>query len=247
MLKDQNDEAQGCLRQVLQIDPERDDARFRLAVLLIDGHLEGEAVPHLEYLQKRQPDRTQILVELARCYTVQGQYEQADTALSQVLAQDPNNREALAGRGKLYMQWERVEEAEKYLRLAVELDPGNYSARYQLYLCLSKLKKTEEADKQKARLETMEEDLRKLQKIVTERMQQNPNDPAVHYELAMISMKAGYGDEGVRWLHSCLKIDPYYPPAHKILATYYQRTGDLGRANFHMQMYQNSLTKPSKP
>jgi Tfp pilus assembly protein PilF len=71
-------------------------------------------------------------------------------------------------------------------------------------------------------------------------MQQNPYDPALHYETAMIYLHGGYLEEGVRWLKSCLKVDPNYGPAHKVLATYYQRTGDLGRSHYHMQMYQNA-------
>ncbi|HEV3143675.1 MAG TPA: tetratricopeptide repeat protein, partial [Gemmataceae bacterium] len=157
-LKDQNSEAREYLWQVLELDPQRDDARFRLAGLLIDAHEEATALPQLEHLRRLHPERTPILVELARCYTVLAQYENAEAVLSEALAREPNNREALAARGKLYMQWERVEEAEDYLRRAVELEPGNYSTRYQFFLCLSKLKKTDEADKTRARLETMEAD-----------------------------------------------------------------------------------------
>ena len=83
-----------------------------------------------------------------------------------------------------------------------------------------------------------------MQTIVTEKMQKNPNDPALHYEAAMITMRAGYVEEGVHWLQSCLKVDPNYAPAHKVLATYYQRVGDQGRFNYHRQMYQNNMRKP---
>ncbi|HLW67423.1 MAG TPA: tetratricopeptide repeat protein [Gemmataceae bacterium] len=243
-LKEQNAEARKCFGQVLELDPERADARFRLAGLLIDAHEESEALPHLEYLHALEPEKPQVLVELARCCTVLGRYDQADAALGQVLDREPANREALAARGKLYMQWDRVEEAEGYLRRAVELDPGNYPTRYQLYLCLSRLKKNTEAEETLARLEAMEADLRYLQKLVTERMQQNPNDPVLHYEAAMIYLRSGHVEEGVRWLKSCLKVDPNYAPAHKVLATYYQRTGDLGRSRYHSQMYKTAQPQP---
>ena len=243
-LKEQNAEARNCLWKVVELDPERADARFRLASLLIDAHEETEALPHLEYLHALHPERSPILVELARCYTVLGRNDQADAALTEVLDREPANREALAARGKLYMQEERLEEAESYLRQAVELDPGNYPVRYQLYLCLSKLKKNQEAEKTLARLESMEADMRKLQKLITERMQQYPNDPALHYEAAMIYLRAGRAEEGVRWLKSCLKIDPNYAPANKVLATYYQRTGDLARSHYHAQLYKSAQPQP---
>jgi tetratricopeptide (TPR) repeat protein len=244
-MADQSDDARTYFRQVLEMDPQRHDARFRLVSLLIDTHEEREALPQLEYLYAVQPDKTPIQVELVRCYTVLGRFEEAETAAGRVLAHEPNNREALAARGRLYMQWDRVEEAEPYLRQAVELDPGNYPTRWQLYLCLSKLKKTEEAEKTLVRLEAMEADIKKLQDLITRRMQETPNDPALHYEAAMCYLRGGYKEAGVRWLKSCLKVDPRYGPAHKVLATYYQRTGDLARSHYHLQMYKNSESKPN--
>jgi tetratricopeptide (TPR) repeat protein len=243
-MADQHDVARTYFRQVLEIDPQRHDARFRLVSLLIDAHEEREALPQLEYLNAAHPDKIPIQVELVRCYTVLGRYEEAEAAVGRALAREPNNRGALAARGKLYMQWDRVEEAEPYLRQAVELDPGNYPTRWQLYLCLSKLKKTEEAEKTLARLEAIEADIRNLQDLISRRMQETPNDPALHYEAAMCYLRGGYAEEGVRWLKSCLKVDPNYAPAHKVLATYYQRTEDLGRSHYHAQMYKNAQPQP---
>src|SRR5262249_51797624 len=51
-------EAMRAYRRVLELDPGRDDARLRLAELLVHAHQAAEAVEHMEQLYQRQPNNT---------------------------------------------------------------------------------------------------------------------------------------------------------------------------------------------
>ena len=57
-------------------------------------------------------------------------------------------------------------------------------------------------------------------------LQANPNDPAVHHQIATIALRAGQSVEALRWLESALRVDPGYLPAHQTLTRYYYATGN---------------------
>ncbi len=237
-LESRSAEAVADYRKVVQLDPENEDARLRLAADLLQGHEGGEALPHLEYLQKRRPDDPPVLMRLAQCRLLLGQTDEAKKILDDVLARQPRYPEALAMRGKLARQDGNLPEAEKWLREAVAADPGAYEARYHLYLCLNDQGKEAESKEQLARLNVMDEDLKEIQEIIGGKMQQTPNDPELHYKAGMIALRSGATEEGVRWLESALELDPKYAPAHKTLALYYQQIGDPGRAAHHSELAQ---------
>jgi tetratricopeptide (TPR) repeat protein len=222
-------------RRALTVDPELDEARIRLFNELMQLGLAEEAQPHLEYLCQRFPDNPMLQVHLARSRDRQGQMEEAEKILDAVLARHPNLAAALAERGKLAQRARQTEEAERYLRKAVQLEPGDHQANYQLWLCLDQNGKAEEARKVWDHMDQITEDMRVIQDIAATKMQRTPHDPALHYKVGMISLRAGSTEEGLRWLQSALKEDPAYAPAHLALANYYQRRGDLNRAAQHRQ------------
>jgi tetratricopeptide (TPR) repeat protein len=231
-------EAIANYRKAVELDPDNEDARLRLAADLLQDHEGGEALPHLEYLQKRRPEDARVLVRLVQCRLLLGQTDEAKRLLDGVLARQPHNPEALAMRGKLARQDGDLAEAEKWLREAVAADPGAYEARYHLYLCLNDQGKEADAKEQLARLNVMDEDNKEIQEIIGGKMQRTPNDPELHYKAGMIALRSGATAEGVRWLESALELDPKYAPAHKTLALYYEQIGDLGRAAQHNEMGQ---------
>jgi tetratricopeptide (TPR) repeat protein len=222
-------------RSALQIDPELEEARLRLCNALMGLGLTAEAGPHLKYLHQRMPDNLMVRVLLARVYDRAGETEAAEKLIDGVLARQPHFPPALAERGKLSLRANRGEEAEKALREAVALEPGDYSARYQLIRCLETLGKSEEAQREQTRWQQMEDDLKRIQEISTVRMEQNPHNPDLHYEAGMISLRAGAPSEALRWFQSALREDPNHAPTHKALMEYYQRMGDHARAREHRQ------------
>ncbi|HEY7309354.1 MAG TPA: tetratricopeptide repeat protein [Gemmataceae bacterium] len=229
-------------RRALTVDPQLDDARLRLSGALMNLDLTAEAQPHLEYLSRRFPANLMVQVYLARVEDRAGNAEEAVRILESVLARQPRFAPALAERGKLALRDGQAEQAEKWLREACDQEPGDYQAHYQLSLCLEKNGKTEEAQKEQAHLQQIEDDIKQIQQIVMGHMEAQPHDANLHYRVGMIALHAGSIEEALRWLHSALKEDPNHQPTHKALMEHYQRLGDFGRARAHRQ----KLTAPDK-
>ena len=222
-------------REALRVDPELDEARLRLCSGLMGLGLTTEAQPQLEYLHRRFPDNLMVQVLLARVYDRAGEQEKAEALVESVLARQPHFSPALIERGKFALRADRNEEAERALREAVALEPGDFQARHQLYLCLEKLGKSDEAQKEQERMQQIEDDLKEIQQISTVKMQQYPHDPELHYKAGMIALRAGSLAEALRWFQSALREDPHHVPTHKALAEHFQRIGDHVRAREHRQ------------
>jgi tetratricopeptide (TPR) repeat protein len=220
-------------RRVLAIDPKMEEARLRLCESLMHLGLTNEALPHLEYLSQRRPNNLKIQVYLARCYDRMERLDEAEQILTAILDRQPDYGPALAERGKLALRAGRTSEAEQWLRQAVERGPGDVQAHYQLALCLEMNGKAEEAQQVRAHLEEVEDDMRRIQDISKEKMQQSPHDPNLHYELGAIALRYGLVESGLRWLHRALKEDPKHVPTHKALMEYYQSIGAFARAAEH--------------
>jgi Tfp pilus assembly protein PilF len=221
--------------RVLQLDPEHDSARVQLAASLVEQRQYAEALPHLELLQQRQPSNWHALVLLARCQDFLGRQQEAEQLLDHVLAQAPHDAEALADRGRLALRQRQLADAEAWLRHALVHEAANYSARYHLLQCLLQQGKTAEARLQEQRLKQVEKDQKRFREIVTQEMSRKPHDADLFRELALIYLRKGDSEEGIRWLHNALKEDPMSVPLHRALAEYYQQVGNSARAAYHRQ------------
>jgi tetratricopeptide (TPR) repeat protein len=220
-------------RKALQLDPEHDEARRQLAGHLLEIAQAREALPHVNHLLRRRPDDPLLRVLLARCRSQLAQPDQAVAILDEVLARHPHLPEALAERGKLALDRGQPDKAEPLLREASQRDPTNFQVHHLLVRALRRNGKEKEARRLEKRTRQMEDDITRIQEIVTRQMQARPHDPALHYQVGMIALRAGSASQGLRWLHSALEEDPQYLPAHRALALYYQLAGSPGRAAYH--------------
>jgi predicted Zn-dependent protease len=236
-------EAVASFKRVLELDPQQDEARLHLARLLVDMAQPAEVLPHLEYLRRRQPGNLLIQVDLARCLDQLGRQAEAEQVLDEVLARSPDLAPALAERGRLALRADRPAEAEGYLFHAARVEPADYEIHYHLYLALKQNGKADEARAEQARLKHIEEDLAHIQDIVSVQMQRQPHNPDLHYEVGMISLRAGAVQEALRWFASALREDPYHAPTHRALAEYYDRMGEPGRASRHRDLWRQATAR----
>jgi tetratricopeptide (TPR) repeat protein len=229
-------EAITCYQQVLQIDPQHEEARLKLTADLLEQRAFADAVPHLEHLRQHQPDNLQALVRLAACRASLGQQDEAVRLLEVVLSRQPNFAPALAERGKIALADEEYAAAENWLRQAVVRNPSDQPARYSLVQCLRHMGKEEEAQLQEQQLHRLEVDLKRVGKIATRDMHQAPHNPALHCELGVLFLRNGLVDHGLQWLKSAVQKDARYTPAHQALADHYQRVGDAEHAEQHRRL-----------
>jgi tetratricopeptide (TPR) repeat protein len=219
-------------RRAVELAPERDDARWGLAVSLVEIGRYQEALTHLEQLRPRRPDDPELRVRVARCFARLDRRDEARRLLEEVLAAHPDNGPALLNLGQLLVQAGRPEEAEPWLRQAVRAQPHGYPANYALYDCLNKQDKGPEARAQLAVADAIKGDLDRVSEITTRQLSARPRDPALHCELGTLFIRGGHPEVGESWLLSALRQAPDYRPAHAALADYYRRRGDE-RAELH--------------
>jgi tetratricopeptide (TPR) repeat protein len=226
-------EAVATYRQVLSLDPEFDQARARMCDLLLDERNGEEALPHLEYLHREQPDNFLVQVQLAKCLDLLHRQDEAVDLLDNLLARQPHHPEALAQRGIIAQRAGDDERAEAWLREAVRYMPGDKEAQHQFYQCLIHRGKKDEAKKVEDQLNQIDQDLQGLEELITKKMPRAPHDAALHYEAGMIALRAGMVREAVRWFQSTVNEDPGHVAAHEALAHYYRHVGQHLLAKEH--------------
>jgi predicted Zn-dependent protease len=216
-------------RRVVELDPERVEERWRLAVGLMDGGHYEEALRHLEAVQKRRPDSLEVQVHLARCYARRDRKRQAKDMLDAVLTRDPANGPALRARGQIAFDDGQMADAEKWLRDAVRVMPDDQLANLALAQTLDHREgKEAEAKEQLARAEGIKNRMERLGEITTRELSAKPNDPALQAEFGQLLMDMGYKDIGKGWLERAVRLGPR--AAHTALADYFQKQGDLTKA-----------------
>ena len=244
--REQTSEALRSYRRVLEIDAEHDEARLRLAVLLVQLHQGEEAVAHLDFLRPRLPGSVEVMVQWPRALALQGRTAEARAALDDCLRAGPDLPAALLERGRYALADGDDAAAETYFGRAVRADPGNQTARRQYALVLARGGKTAEAAREDAAVRQLSADYERINHLIQGPLQANPTDPAVPYEIARIAFRAGQPAEGLRWLQAALRVGPDHRPTHDLLSTYYHETGAPALAAKHRAVA-HRLATPRAP
>jgi RNA polymerase sigma factor (sigma-70 family) len=219
-------------RRVLELDPEHDDARLRLAEGLLQTATPQEALAHFQRLQKRQPKNPAVRLGMARCLILLGRLEEAGRLLELLLADEPSNASALAERGRLALQEGKLAEAEKLLGYSLAIAPFDRQTMYLMFQCLSALGKQDQAKKFREAMTRMDEYQNRLQEVA-QKIQETGEDPALWTEAGSLFLRMGREKEGLAHLNRALQLDPRFKPAHEALADYYQRMGKKELAEKH--------------
>jgi predicted Zn-dependent protease len=209
------------LQRAVELDPEDDATRLKLADTLLAMHRPADAQVHFEHLQERLREKPEVLLGLARCQEERGQAEQAVATLDRLLALAPDHAPALAQRGKLAFDAGQLAQAEKYLRRSLALAPFERDPAYNLYRCLEAAGRPEEARPYQERVAAIDADHRRMEKIKAA-LVQSPRDASLRCEMGKILLRNGQDREGLRWLQSALKEDPRHGPTREALAKFYQ-------------------------
>lgn len=236
-------------QRVLELDPERIEARWWLAIALLDVGRYQEAYQQMEILGAAHSQDVNVQVRWAICLWRLERAEEARRLLDGVLAEHPHHGLALLTRGQMLLNTGQYAEAEPWLREAARVLPYEHATQNALWECLRQQGKSEEAEAQRERKEALFERLTQLTDILGHRMQQKPDDPSLHCKLGTLYLQLGSPQMGEAWLLSALRLDPHYQPALEALAQYFQERGDKERAERYRRQAQipkktTSLTNP---
>lgn len=250
-------EALAHLRRVAELDPR--DGRPHRVIGLIHMDVGSFAVAVEDYQESLrraplQPDRDEILTELAACQLAIKRYDEADETLlacpvtSEVLAmraeahyalgnrevahelarraveQGPPARLAYAVLGKLALDDRRYVEAIDLLTKGIEAAPSDYDLQYTLVTALRAAGRKEEAAQRLADAEA----LRKLREQYEELLQtavEERYDADVRYRLGLLANQIGLPDLARTWMKAAVTLDP----SHALAAAELRNPGSSTR------------------
>jgi tetratricopeptide (TPR) repeat protein len=223
--------------RVLDLDPQHDLARGRLAEALLNAGRVDEARRHYEQLWRRQPDDPAVIFGLGCCGSESGQFAQAAELFERLLAANPQNPRALTERGRVALLQGKPAEAEGWLRRAVAAAPLDQSANDALAQCLDRLGRRAEAKQLQDKARRLDEDRVRLNEVIRKTVQA-PHDPGLRYQAGSYFLRLGLKDEGLRWLASALQEDPGHRETHRLLAEYHEHNGNPELAASHRRLAQ---------
>lgn len=228
------EEAADAYRNSLNKKNDYYPSRFRLGRVYFTGRKIDEAKLAFEQcLDMPFPEAAKI--QLAFCYRSLGESDRAREMLYEVLQQSyetilksyyfveesPEHFEAAATLGDLESEAGNYEEAYKWLKLAVEKNPRDLTARYSLALTLKRLGQTEQAEKDLAEIAKARKALERANPL-RDRIAGKPDDLEARLELGKLLIENESMRMGRFWLQSIFKFDPNYREAHKVLAEHYR-------------------------
>jgi len=135
---------------------------------------------------------------LAHIHRERGELDQARSFFEEVLAQRPDDVDALIWLGDLWLSQGRFEEAEQRFSRALAIAPGSLSARYGM-----------------GRTALARQDFRGAVDHLTRVLQQDPTAAAAHYPLALAYQ--GLGDQVNAGLHLRMREDHQILPADPLI------------------------------
>jgi tetratricopeptide (TPR) repeat protein len=140
-------------RSALQIDPRLPGVHFELGEAILesapaDAGAQAEARKEFEAAVSVDGDTAKTECEFGSIALSQSETDQAFTHYQRAYQLNPNEVQAQMGMAKLLMMQEKLQEAVKYLRMAIQSDPLNGSAHYQLAQAYRRLQMTDMARKE---------------------------------------------------------------------------------------------------
>ena len=140
-------------RKALQIDPHLPGVHFELGEAIlqsspVDAGTQAEAQKEFESSLGVDGDTAKTECEFGSMALSQSHLDQAFEHYQRAYQLNPNEVQAQMGLAKLLMMQEKPQEAIKYLRMAVQSDPLNGTAHYQLGTAYRRLQMMDMADKE---------------------------------------------------------------------------------------------------
>jgi Tfp pilus assembly protein PilF len=205
-----------AFRAALAIDPGYVDARFNLALSQIQLGQMDHAVHDLTKVVASAPKWVAARAELACALVIADRKVAADKHLRIGFRLAKRNVDLIRCNGQLLRKAGALPQAETTLKRAVQLDPGDGTALFELVVTLSLAKKFAEANAL-------------LQKLLI----RSPHFPEAHFTMGYLLAQLKRKAEAVTALRRALNFRADYPAAHLLLADLLTAQGDRKQAKRH--------------
>ena len=230
-------------RRAVQRDPGDADGRRALGVLLLETNQYAEAETHFQALADLRHGDPAARLGAARSAAGRGDTDRARRSLDELLADHPDMVRAMVERAKLATDGEDLLRAERQLRRALTLAPGETTALYALAQCLRRQGRDPDADAVHAQFVRAEADLTRVGELIGQ-LAERPRDPALRSEIGRLFLANHREQEGLRWFATALESDPTHQPTLAALADHYERAGDRSRAEYYRRRIKPASDRP---
>jgi Flp pilus assembly protein TadD len=208
---------------VLELAPNNDDARIRLAEVLL-AEKPGAALKQFKTLHERLPDNREVTLGLARALVRTGERKQGGEVLEKLACEQPKYFPAQYDLGTLAQEDDDWVRAEKHFRAALEIDRYDYAACHGLAHCLQAQGRVDEAKPYFADAEKIRNEVKRLDEL-SRAAAAEPGNLQVRLEAGQICLRNGQSAEAIRWFSGALQIDPKHEGAREALAKCYEKMG----------------------
>jgi tetratricopeptide (TPR) repeat protein len=228
-------------RAALRLAPERHDVRIRLATVLVSLHEYDEALRSYRQVLTDTPESSEAMSGLGNCLLATGQHTEAADVFGKLLKRSPDDFEALLGMGRVHLERGDASTALPLLEKAVQIRGWYPAARFGLAQALQELGDDRAAEHFQYFDRFQQAQLALGRKMAT--LQEQPTDTELRFDIGTTILEYGDPAEAVPWIQSVLDQQPEHAGAHRELAAYFKRTGDLELAEFHAQRSQADVVQ----
>jgi predicted Zn-dependent protease len=231
-------------RAALERDPTLDKARLGLAEQLSKDRRLEEADEEFSTYLKRNPNDPAPLVGLGSNAFQRGEIQTAIHHFEAALKLDPRLPKALKELAQAELRLGRYQQARQHLETLTEIEPFEHENHYNLARALRLLgdeKRFKIEDEIATRLRKEHDEMAQLQTSLLRK----PNDLDTRFEVTRWMFSNGHFQEGLDWSKEILRTQPAHVPTHRLLASYYEKQGNPGLANYHRLMAASGQEKSS--
>ena len=241
----EKDLGESVLAEILKIEPENIPALLKRAQLSLIDEKVKDGIADLRMVLKNEPDSIIALKLLAGGQEKQGKIDLAFDNMKKVISiEQPPNQQSLANAARLALILEQYQEAENYIRKALELDQKNPDLITNLVRLLA-LKEDWESAKQFANRLISSDNSKALGHFIQASIDSSLDDfdsaisnlkssleaepRGVESLSALASMLADKRsiDESIKYISSHCEINKNQPHCYHILGSLYARNGDF--------------------
>ncbi len=229
-------------RKALQKNRYYASAAYNLGRILEGEQKPAEAISYYLIASRNLRNPVPGLVGKARCERLLQKYDQAQITLQQAeQASNESDQEAfrlvgdqvagadatlLTEQGYLAANLDQHEQAVEYLSEAVERNPHDWRARYQLGTSQKQIGKSEQANENLRQVSETKAALATCDRLF-DVLKKEPENIEARLQIGKTFLEHISENQGLIWLNSVLDTDPKNIEAHTALATFFRNQQNL--------------------
>lgn len=230
---DQPQKATEDYLQALELDPSLDRVRLRVGEMYLEDKDPLKALPHLNLLLERDPNRPEAQARLGQCRYLQGDLKEARRLLEMAVKNLPDDNPILLTLARLDIADDQPIAAEKKLRHALTIDTSDTECRFTLLTALRMQGRESDAAVELLEYQRQKDTLEKANKLLQSEAKFPSRNPQIAYEIGSLLLRIKHEKQGMHWMDEALARDPRHRPTHEFLADYFEKNGNPNRAAVH--------------